>query len=159
MKRRIMITSIPCFSQVDVMPLPFYERPSLVPVSTNQKKSEENFHFHKKAKSKNSVQGLFCSEPLQRHHRPQEMRVVSPDSFPKNYILSVSTSSCHSFELCLWASVFYLDLLCESFSKMWPKVSEKPKRGYFLGLEMVKKYFINGNCFFALLHCGLRKLL
>lgn len=43
----------------------YYRKPTSVPVSTNQKKSEEDFHFYeKKAKSQNNFQCLFHSEPL-----------------------------------------------------------------------------------------------
>lgn len=41
-------TGIPCFPKVDVLPFHFYERPMLVPVFVNQKKSEEDFCFYKK---------------------------------------------------------------------------------------------------------------
>ena len=36
---------IPGFFKVCFMPLCFYERPTLVPFFTNQKKFEEDFHF------------------------------------------------------------------------------------------------------------------
>ena len=41
-------TGIPCFSKVCFIPLCFYKRPTLVPVFTNWKKSEEIFTFMKK---------------------------------------------------------------------------------------------------------------
>ena len=47
--------------RVGTMPLHFYERPILVPVFANQKKSED-FHFC--TKSKNSIHRFFGSEPL-----------------------------------------------------------------------------------------------
>ena len=57
-------TSIPHFSKIHFTPLCFYERPTLVPAFTNQKKSKEHFHFYEKAESKNSIRYLFCRESL-----------------------------------------------------------------------------------------------
>ena len=55
-------TGLSLFLKVPFMSLQFYERPTLVPVFTNQKESEESFHFYEKeTKNRNSVQGLFCS--------------------------------------------------------------------------------------------------
>lgn len=40
----------------------FKERPTLVPVFTNQKESEESLHFYEKeTKTRTSVEGLLCS--------------------------------------------------------------------------------------------------
>lgn len=41
-------TGIPCFLEDCIMPLSFYERPTLVPAFANRKKSEEGFHFYAK---------------------------------------------------------------------------------------------------------------
>ena len=38
--------------------------PTLVPVFTNQKKSNDLHFYKKEAKNKNSTQHLFCSKPL-----------------------------------------------------------------------------------------------
>ena len=38
------MTGIPHFSKVHFTSLRFHERPTLVPILANQKKSEENFH-------------------------------------------------------------------------------------------------------------------
>lgn len=37
-----------CFSEVCFTPFCFWESPTLVPIFTNRKKSEEDFHFYKK---------------------------------------------------------------------------------------------------------------
>ena len=50
-----------------------------------------------------------------------------------------------------------LHLFCASVSKMHPKVSEKPKRGFSQGLGTLKKISIYINCFFALRHFDLAR--
>ena len=100
------------FLKIWVIPLHFYERPTLVPVSTNQKKSEEDVWFYeKKAKSKNSIQHLLCIEPFLEATRPRVERVAPPSSFPGT-ILSLPASCCCSLELYLWATVLYLNFCC-----------------------------------------------
>lgn len=59
----------PAFPKLYVMTLGFYERPTLVTVFSNQKKSAEGFRFcenkaKKKKKRNENIQHLFCREPL-----------------------------------------------------------------------------------------------
>lgn len=67
------------------------------------------------------VFGLFCNELLERHWVPlavrEHHRVPSA-----GFILNISTSSHSSFDLCLWASMIFLNLLCASVSEMYSKV-------------------------------------
>lgn len=52
---KCMNTGVLCFSESHATPLHFSKRPTLklVPVFTNQRKSEEDFHFHwKRQKAK-----------------------------------------------------------------------------------------------------------
>lgn len=60
-----------------------------------------------------------------------------PSSFPGNYIISISASSHHRFELCLSAFVLYIDSFCVWVSKMSPKVSKRPKRP-LMGVTLIK---------------------
>lgn len=50
----------------------------------------------------------------------------SPQAPSPGTTLNISTSSRHVFELCPWAPVLYLDLLCTSICKMCPNTSQKP---------------------------------
>ena len=63
------------------------------------------------------VFGLFCNELLERQWVPlavrEHHRVPSA-----GFILNISTSSHSSFDLCLWASMIFLNLLCASVSEM-----------------------------------------
>lgn len=86
-------------------------------------KSKKNFPFYKKRqKIKNNLQCVFGREPLLRQCTPQAGRAAPPSSFPENYTPHLSIKSQGS-ELCLWASMLYLDLFCAYISNMCPKLT------------------------------------
>lgn len=69
--------------------------------------------FMKKVKCENSVQCLFCSEPLQRQHAPPTARTAPPSSFLRS-ILSISAWSHQNFELgehLCFSSIYSVHLL------------------------------------------------
>ena len=127
--------------KVHIIPLCFYKRPMLVPSFANWKKSEEDFSLwkKKKAKRKNVLRVGFVGS----HDRGEALTEVAcrgcGQTSSLGTILSISASGRGSFELCLWESVLYFDVFCASFSKIYPKMWERAKRGYFLSLRTLKK--------------------
>ena len=80
---------------------------------------KENFPFYeKRQKVKIAFSICFvvscyrgtCTPSSKWHHQAPSLGTT----------LSISSSSHHSFELCLWVSEFYRNLLCASLSKMCP---------------------------------------
>lgn len=82
------------------MPICFYERPTLIPVFANRKKSEEGFHFYEKRwKAKIAFSVCFAATCYRdsAHLKWGEWHHQAPSP---GTILSISVSSHHSFELC-----------------------------------------------------------
>lgn len=108
-------TSIPYSSKICFLTVHFYERPTLIPVFSKQKKSEENFRFYKKMLKMKIVSSIcLAARVTEAAHAPgQQQR--HPSFFPGS-TLSISAFSRYSFDLCLWAAVLYLGLFCASVS-------------------------------------------
>ena len=116
-------TGTSLFLKVPFMSL-FKERPTLVPVFTNQKESEESLHFYgKETKARTSVEGVLCS----RHYRGSAsawgssgtatlLPLQSPSAPPRQAARALNC-------VCECLSVLELDWFYVSVSKMCPKVT------------------------------------
>lgn len=82
---------------------------------------KESLLLQKKAKSRNSIQHVFYSGLLERHHTPRAGRVAPPRSFPGSYTqhLSFQLPWLWTLSVSIW---LYLNLFCASISKVCPKV-------------------------------------
>ena len=120
------------------MPLGFCEGPTLVPGFTDGRKSEEEFCFCEEGHTqKERVQCFAVSGCGDSRH--QAGRVAPPSAFPGNCTRYQQRAL--GFEQYLGAFVLYLNLFCASVNKMCPKISEKPKGGYFGGVREHSKNF------------------
>ena len=109
---------------------------TLILVLGNRRNPKRILLLWKQAKSENCVQlaiteaGHTPNSGGRGHHQPPSLGTT----------LSISTLSRHGYELCLWASVLYLDLFYASLANICPKVLKKYKRGYFGGLGTLNNF-------------------
>lgn len=100
----IWSTSIPCLSQVHVMPLCFYETPTLDKyLFLLAKRNLRIFAFVKKGD--NSAQHLFCSKLLKRQFIPWAEHLEwcrQAPSLGTTFSITILASGCHSFEFCYY---------------------------------------------------------
>lgn len=92
----------------------------LAPVFTNQTKFKEDFPLSQKMVESENTFSICFAAAFTEH---QDHLSIRP----------------HSFEMCLWAAVPYLNVLCVSIRKRCSKVSEKSKRackGVMLKLKL-----------------------
>ena len=90
---------IPWVLKVHVMPIEFYERPILVHISTNQKKSEEDFYFYEKRQKVKIAWGVCFTVSHYRGSMHPEQLVRCYQAALLGILLRISALSCHSFEL------------------------------------------------------------
>ena len=93
-------------------------------IFANQKKSKKNFCFNnnnnKKAKSENSIQCLFCSEPLKRQRALWAAR-VAPQAPSQGNSAAPQHRAARALT-CVCEYPLYLNLFCAFIKKLCPKV-------------------------------------
>ena len=109
-----------CFENFALCQLVFMKDIQLMPIFIDWKKSRGFLLLQKKKKSENSIQHLFCSALLK--YQCTHCIEWYDQTFCQETTLSSSASSYHSFELCLWVSMLYLNLFCVFIRKIWLKV-------------------------------------
>lgn len=124
--------------------LNFYKRPTLVLVFSHWKKYEEGFCSHEKRQKAKQHSG-FVLQPVVTQAGLclswEAGRVARQGpSFPRNYVRHLSIKPLSP--PCLRASVPCVDVFSASINKMGPKVSEKPERGCFWGLGILKTFSV-----------------
>ena len=116
-KRASLITGIPHFLKVHFMSLPFYKRPTLIPVFANQKKSMEDFQFYEKRRQAKTVFSVGFAATVTEAARTPAARGAPPSSF-LGTALSLSTSQ-HPAAIALncvcehlyFSSIYFVQLL------------------------------------------------
>lgn len=128
------------FSKVPIRSLHFYVRFTLAFVFINLKKHEEGFwSYEKREKAKIAFHVCFALSCYWGSVHPEQGEWPHQTPSLRSTLITSASNHC-CFGLCPWASVLYLRLFCASLSKMCPKVSGKPKRGYFWDLGTLTKF-------------------
>lgn len=120
-----------------ITPLSFYETPTFVVILLT-KQHPKIFTFMEKRQKVKIKFSVFCSKQFQRQHKPRAARLARPSSFFPWELDSTSQhqAACICEHLCsnLTYSVHQLPRCVLRF--------QRSLRGYFLGLETLKTFFI-----------------
>lgn len=102
-----IVYKYPLLSKSSLTSLHFYGRPILVSVFNDLKKSEQDFHFHKKRSKAKATSALdLQGAPVKAARAPSSHRGTTHSS--PGATLSCSASSCRGLALCLGACVLCL---------------------------------------------------
>lgn len=141
--------------KVQTRPFPFFERPTLVPIFANWKKSREDFLLSGK-RQKQKQHSVFVSHWAIREREPAQQLKWRHQAPSPRTALSLSAASCPGSGT-VWPDLHFISLyFVHSLAICVLRYQKKPKRSYFGGLEMLKKFFIwiNGSCLVTSCHFG-----
>lgn len=99
------------------IPLRSYKTPMLTTIFANWRESKKDFRFYEKRWKMKIVFSICFAGSCYRGSAPQAARVAPPSSVPGNLHSGSQHEAALSSELCLTASVPYLDLFCAFISK------------------------------------------
>jgi len=98
----------PPFFEVQTRPLPFFERPTWVPIFTNRKTSREDFRFYEKGKKQTQRSVFVSQQAITERVRMQQLEWRHQASSPGT-ALNISAARCLGFET-VWVDLCFISI-------------------------------------------------